>query len=811
MTTSQWNILPHFLLRSTGFPFAWLDCLAFIETTALVEKVLDGEDEIKRLATEMLTILRNTNDSDSVKLRRRYWDRVNRRRPAQVDEAGARLLPPGIVEQLACWDAALQRQADLLDNARNTFMQELPSRRGALRDLVSDERFQEAVWLSSPHMFQYGLQEYLEHWHPNERPSKTRHVERQLVSYLQRFCAKNDTASFFGPLNYGDFTGEPANELAGPGAEHVRRREVFMAYWGVMALADLLGADPAIRPYLRPHCSPLCDFELQARKIRLPQGRTLALSTQEAQLLALIDGQRTLENIAIETGLVVETAFESLQRFVQAHLIVLRPEPPVTDVRPLEWLLKWVEQLPPSCTTRGQWLKVTGEFKRLQDRFAQAPFPERREILAQIEAQMTDLTGQQARRGDGQLYADRLLLYEECLGGLSPLALGPTFAAELQRQLAPVLDLYAAHAHALYEQLCAYGETLLKEWAPDGKGPFLDFVGHLRAKQGEIFKAQQTPVQEALLTWLKDFADRQVVAVNLQVLPPLDRAALQHHVLLTSPDVMLLARDEEALRAGDFRIVMAECHDTLMVWGWAISFHAQRTHVQDDATAFLARVCRERTMANVLASKRVKIVPFEYPGPTIEVMAISEKPASERIPVSKVTTTLEDGQPRLQAPGWPSLTLYNGELPTLAHTLFAPPRVVPPSVVLGRHTPRLTLHKAIIQREQWRVSRTELLVGNYQGASFELFLDMQRAARQLHLPRYFFIRVQGEGKPVMIDRANYFLLELLAYLLPKEGEVTLSEALPGPEELWLRGDKGAYCAELRLSVGYMPQEGAACD
>lgn len=807
MTTSQWEILPHFLLRSTGFPFAWLDRLTFTDTINMAEAVLDCEEEIEALATKALVALRADSDGETVKLRRRVWDRINRRRPTQMTGEALAPLPQALAMLLECWDATLQKHTTLLEQAHNVLAQEIRSRREALRELVSEPQFQEAVWLSSPQMFQHGLKSYLEHWSPDERSSKTRHVERQLISYLQRFCAKNDTASFFGPLNYGDFSCDFTHALAGPGAEHVSRREVFMAYWGVLALADLLEADSALQPYLRPRCSPLCTLDLPARRVGLPGGRTLSLSVQEARLLALIDEQRTIQEIAIASSLTAEAVLESLQRLRQGHLIMFRPDPPVTEVRPLEWLLDWVEHTPPCCATRTHWLTVIGEFKHLQDRFALASFPERRELLAQIETCMTKLTGQQARRGEGQIYADRLLLYEECLGGVSPLALGPAFAAELQQQLVPILDLYAAHACAVHEQLCTYGKQLLQECAPNGELPFLDLVGHVRTKKEGTFVAQATPMQEALRVLLSEQFAQHVAEVNPRTLPSVDYSEFLRHVLLTSPDIMVLARDEEALRAGDFRIVMAECHDTLMVWGWALSFHAQRAQVQHDASTFLARVYGTRTMANVLASKRVKIVPFEYPGPTIEVQATSVKPATERIPIAQVTVTQESGMPKLQAPGWPSLSLYNGELPTLVHSLFAPPRIVPPSITLGTHTPRLTLNRAVLQREQWCVRREELLPGTYQGISFELVLDMQRAARRLQLPRYLFARIQGERKPVLIDRSNYFLLELLAYLLPQEGEVTLSEALPGPDDLWLRGEKGAYCAELRLSVGYVPQEG----
>ena len=803
MTSGHWELLPHFLLRSTGLPFEWLERLAFQESVEAIDAILVIEDEIETLASEALEALQKCHAQDSLRVRQRCWERIHRHRPAQLSEESLACLPetPGLLVRR--WDALLQQPAASIASAREVFTREVRTRRVALRDLVGHPLFQEAVWLSSPQMFQCGLQDYLERWNPEKRPSDVRRVERQLISYAQRFCAKNETASFFGPLNYGDFSWTGPRTWTGPGAEDVLRREVFLAYWGVLALADKLAADPAIRPYVQPRCSPLCGFDPHRRQVVLPGGRTSPISLQEARILPWVDGQRSLREIADRLQWTDEAVFAGLQRLLRSRLVVLRPEPPVTRVRPLEWLLAWVEQLPLSCSTRAHWLEVLGTFKHLQDRFAAAPFPERREILARIEEELSELTGRQARRDGGQIYADRLLLYEECLGGVSPLALGPACAAELQRQLAPVLDLYAAHACAVHEQLCAYGKALLQERAPGGVLPFLDLLEELREKQ---FEARPTPVQESLVAMLRGQAENQVVEIDAHALPPLEQATFQRHMLLTSPDVMLLARDVKALQAGDFRVVMAECHDTLMLWGWATSFHARPDRVSEDAAAFLARVRGPHLLANVLASKRVKIVPFEYPGPTIEVATASEKPRAERIPLADVTTLLEDDSLRLQAPGWPGFSLYNGELLTLAHSLFAPPRVVHPRITLGKHTPRLIFNNVVLQREQWCLSREELLPGTYQGTSFELLLDVRRAARRLRLPRYLFARVAGERKPVLIDLASYFLLELLAYLTRAGGEVTLTEALPGPNELWLRGSTGTYCAELRLSMGYVSQE-----
>src|SRR5207249_7723537 len=123
---------------------------------------------------------------------------------------------------------------------------------------------------------------------------------------------------------------------------------------------------------------------------------------------------------------------------------------------------------------------------------------------------------------------------------------------------------------------------------------------------------------------------------------------------------------------------------------------------------------------------RVKIVPFEFPGPTIEITSASERPPGPgRVPAAQVWASVEDGQPVLRGPDRGPLLLANGELHTLAHAIFAPPRVVPPLLDLGPHTPRITSGDVVVQRERWKLRRRDLLPGRYQGASFELMADFR--------------------------------------------------------------------------------------
>lgn len=800
MTGHAWELLPHLLLRSTGFPFGWLERLAFTETAVQLERLLDCEDALAALQIELEAALQADADPATGRLRRQLWDRVHRSRLTRLAEADQQQFPATLGALLMRWDALLDERTTLDQQARTTFAAELPERRRALFEIASDARFQEAVWLSSPQMFQHGLRPYLERWKPEQRPSEMRRIERQLVAYLQRFCAKNDTAGFFGPLNYGNFHDQPQPAAGLPGAAHVQRREAFAAYWGVAALAEAISADEAVQAFLRPQRSPLCQLDQDAQELIIAGQLRRRLPQRLIQLLAALDGTRTTAELATLNQRALPELLVDLQTLVRLRAVLLGPNVPITVLHPLEWLINWVNRLPPACATRERWRDVLADISTIQSCFADAPLADKQALLTQLETIISDLTQQAARRGQGELYADRLLIYEESLGGLSPLALGPRCAAEIQRQLAPALDLYAAHACHSQTQLRAAGATLLAEHAPDGRMPWLAFINALR--DHSMPELADSPWQQAVLEQIRAQPDAPTLALDPSELPPINRERLAAEVLLTSPDVMLLARDLATVEAGDFQLVIGECHDTLMLWGWALYFHPWRERVEADTAALLERTRGQQVLANVLPSKRVKIVPFEYPGPTIEMLVPGVRPGGERIAGVEVQAQLVDGVPVLQAPGWPSVQLYNGELPTLAHSLFAPPRVVPPSFDGGQHTPRLTFGKVVLQRERWHVDRATLFPRRYQGASFDLLYDVWAAARRLGLPRHIFVRVAGERKPIYVDQSNYFLLEFLDYLLPAESSCQISEMLPAPDQLWLRDGDAAFCAELRISACY---------
>jgi hypothetical protein len=82
------------------------------------------------------------------------------------------------------------------------------------------------------------------------KPSRARQREEVVASYWQRYCAKNDTIGFFGPLAWGRVAddGPPLHARCGA---LVARRDVHFEAWAVHALAESL--DPELRIAAGPH------------------------------------------------------------------------------------------------------------------------------------------------------------------------------------------------------------------------------------------------------------------------------------------------------------------------------------------------------------------------------------------------------------------------------------------------------------------------------------------------------------------------------------------------------------------------------
>ena len=108
------------------------------------------------------------------------------------------------------------------------------------------------------------------------KPSRARQREEVVASYWQRYCAKNDTIGFFGPLAWGRFADEGPALSVRSGAL-VGRRDVHFEAWAVQALGAAV--DPEMRIAPGPHTEHELRTALEAHRddaVRIRGLRALA-------------------------------------------------------------------------------------------------------------------------------------------------------------------------------------------------------------------------------------------------------------------------------------------------------------------------------------------------------------------------------------------------------------------------------------------------------------------------------------------------------------------------------------------------------
>ena len=116
--------------------------------------------------------------------------------------------------------------------------------------------------------------------------SKTRRREDVVASYWQRYCAKNDTIGFYGPLAWGRIADAPAPALQARSGPLIRERSVHLESWGVQMLARVL--DPELRVPLGPRSEGDLRLLLEHHPDRALRARGLrALTALEAARDAL--------------------------------------------------------------------------------------------------------------------------------------------------------------------------------------------------------------------------------------------------------------------------------------------------------------------------------------------------------------------------------------------------------------------------------------------------------------------------------------------------------------------------------------------
>lgn len=647
--------------------------------------------------------------------------------------------------------------------------------------------------------------------------SKYRQYERLLVKYVQRYCAKNDTIGFFGPLQWGVVSDDMCCVRLEP-ASRPATLEVFFERWALQAIIDAAFQSPAVRLGLRPLAKPIASIP---GAITLPNpsfGKLCEL------LLRACDGLSTFGQITAQPGLSREAARLGLGR-QHLFLILCRLEK--------EGALGWTPELPFSnrrtqtaTARRILALACTGDnaaaARDLLERFdglceiaaslGQVAFDPLAldSRLASLEAKFSELTGTGATRRHGQTYAARTPVYIDCVRG-GTIRIPDAFFRGVGSQLTAISRSLRWLTHRMSAQLesLLYEALIDDELRQSGTMPLARAWRTIAAMLPNAGGHHPAEILALLEEFARRWASALEPAINGQALSPgqmLTRVE-QHfdalHVgwpsaVFCAPDLMILGRNPGEIDSGEAVVILGEVHlkNTLEP---DLFFD-----VCPDKPGMLRRVLAEVGVQRIVGTlsarhENSRAVPHLHPDSQNVYFDINGAGSSElAVPVVRLDELSLDFDGTRLTIAQQSADLRWDLVHFLDTYLGGPSFDFLPSY---RHRPRITVGSMVLFREGWTFSTQELDFLDPQDEATRFLLWRRFVARN-RLPRRMFAKIAGERKPFMVDAESVPLIHVLMTELRKSSGVNLTEMLPVPTApSWSSGTDGEpYACELRMVV-----------
>lgn len=829
---STWALWRSVVLRGAGFPARRVLGLASPATAEAADRVLGSEEDLETARAAALQAVHEALDW----LRREgLWEDKELRRPlmkAMQALTGGKLPKEIPAPFCAAAFATLRDRWAALEATRADLAAIHQSETARISEEIAgtarEDRFREAVMWQNRHAVETALDELAaKPAAVAARTSRRRQHEELVASYLQRYCTKNDTIGFFGPVAFARLADEGEAVSVRCGAGLVQRREVYFEAWCVNALAEALGRNPALLPWLAPRLKS--SFHLEGRILHRPFGKPVVLPHLQACLLALCEGHRIARDLARE--LIADPAvplsteeevYRLIEELCRARVLTwaLQVPPELYPDRALAALLARIEPAPLQAGT----MAALQELQQARDRVALAAGRPAalNTALRDLESTFTRLTGASHRHRQGQTYAARGLIYEDCRRDIEV-----TFGPELARRLGPPLGLVLRSARWLAGELTRRLDVQLRALHAQLRrlvgSDVVDCHAFFTSALSAIFlhrdrkDALAEIEQELQARWARVLgplpAEARQVRFAARELEGRFAAAfgdtgpawtLTHYF---SPDVMIAAESEAAFRQGDFEVVLGEVHSgNTLLWSCFISQHPDPGQIsralEADTVSSLVVVPQVLQQGWPRRVSQGLVLPHWYHFHFADDPPSG--PETRRLPAGALV--IEEAAHGLK------VRTRDGRLSFDPVDLFGTYLVQECSGIIAaflapaRHVPRVSFDDVIISRERWHLTAGELDFAMIQSPE-ERFLALRRWARSLGLPRFCFFKVATERKPCYLDLDNPISGDLFARFVRVAREagddvkVAVSEMAPRLDQIWLRdGTDNLYTCELRFAA-----------
>ena len=824
----EWGVWRWFVLRGAGFPAEQITRLAQPRCAAAADALILAEERLQSLFQNAIRTLNKTMDE----LHRQEEDRYGptfknvlnaRRRLAEGKIPRSEDFSPEIQRIFNEIREAEQECGRLNGELAQKFTHSLTGQTKKLRQYARDPMFQEAVIWQNRQAFETTVQSIARENGPSQRNQRQRNHEELIANYAQRYCVKNDTIGFFGPVAWGRI--EPGSRMLelSYGPSLTKRRQTYFENWAVdksaASFSLLKGMDWWIAPRLVP------DAFIENGMLQRPGFSPAELSELEQAVLSQCDGKTLPPEILL--------AIQADSRFGDCSQPDLRA---VLKSKADEGVLVWRFLVPVEVNSevalRQQLLRVGDpELRTTAINHLNKLEAARREVIGaagdpmelnramrNVELAFEEVTNAPGNRNPGTTYGGRTVVYEDCQRDveiqithdlLSPIV--PALSL-LLKSLRWFMQSTALEFERLFKQTYrelvaqSSGGVRLQDWWNYTEPKLLnasslsDIEKLFRQKWDDILSiGQRDSTVELKSHDLKERVEQRFPDLGPGYYP----------VRYFCPDLMLAAQDEEAVRRGELQYVLGEVHagKNTLCHAALVEQHPNRHELVEATQWDLAASCFKilnpqadptttvRTSEGVLrpadyflATTADAVAPSAYDSHPISGLMLNERDAAIEV------VSLADGR-RFHI------------LEAFSDLLFAfvmnKASWVPPL----RHAPRVLIDKLVIHRETWRFRKGELDFAAKKDEASR-FLATRRWMKSHGLPQKAFVKSSLEVKPFYVDLESPVLVEIFCRAIRRmnssagEGEeLIFSEMLPGLQQLWLRDAAGAsYTSELRFAI-----------
>lgn len=822
-----WAVWRNVCLRGAGFPAGGVLRLGAPAYAAAADALLDAEERAARERGRLLDALREDLSGAEAAAQSEHASALRHaRRRAQKNrvpeplafDCAANAARPG-------WLAAQNELAQARARLTREFEAAVAQTSQALCEVARAPRFREAVIWQSRRAFHTGVEALLrEAAAAAPRNTHRRQHEELIATYWQRYCTKNDTIGFFGPVGWARFVETGPALAARPGADLLATRNVYFESWAVDALGEALVAEKgALRQWLAPRLSPL--YDVSGRTLHVPLGNPVPLSPGQAELLRLCDGERPARELAGELIPRHPAEFKTaadvyrVLGFLSTKAVVIWGFEVPLSARPERGLAHLLEGVGDGAG-RAEACARLSALGAARDEVAAARDAESLDrALGELETTFTRVTGRASSRAAGQMYAGRALVYEDCRRDVE-VELGP----ELLAELGPPLSLLLAGARWLTHEIAAACRhtvgSIYRDLARKAQTSVVEGTAFWLKAQAELLDADSDTVRALQSRFHARWAEvlalpagarrvrRSCAEVGEAVRRLFDAPAPGWHAArYHSPDIMIAAEGADAIRRGEYEFVMGELHIGVNTQALSlfVEQHPSRAELLRAAAADIPEprvlAVAPRVGSRLSGRNHMGLVtPKDF---RLEFSVHSDKAErAQALPLG--TLVVEERAGRLEVrtrDGRLSFDIVEVLADAVTAQVLNSFKLLRPS----RHSPRVNLDRLVVARESWAFTAGELEFA-FEKSEEARFCGARRWARAEGLPRFVFVKSPVEVKPVYVDLSSAVYVDLLARIVRRtregagaEASLAVTEMLPRLEQAWLPDAAGQlYTSELRI-------------